>query len=396
MKRRILFLVKNPADVPNFSDFRLEWEVNIALNSENALQALLRDPFEAVIFEANFSGQLDLSFLAAASARAPQVSRLLLCDLADIKSVKNDGTVQQFLVRPTAAEAVISAALRARLLNNWMSDPALKQLFVQMRKLPSIPAIYFRLLELMKSPDTDMDDIGKAIANDPGLTVRVLQMANSPFLGLGRSISNAAEAVGFLGIERTKSLVLLAQAFSMGAEAQQAAFPVDKLWRHSLLTGDFARRIARTEMREARIAEESYTGGVLHDVGKLMLAANLPKEYGSVLRRSQNENRSVDAIEREVLGSTHAELGACALTVWGLPAGIVEAIAYHHQPDKNPSKMFSPTVAVHAANAIAHELHAEPGEPSAGKLDKYHLDDLGFAKRTDSWRELCREANTGA
>jgi len=396
MKRKILFLVRNPADVPSFADLRLEWEALTAQNTDNALQALLRDPIEAVVVDARFSGEPELGFLATVAARAPQVTRLMLCDLADMKTIKNDGTVQQFLVRPTTVEATVSAALRARLLSSWMADPALKQLFGQMRKLPSVPTVYLQLLELVKSPDTDMDEIGRTIAQEPGLTVRVLQMANSPFFGLGRIVSNPSEAASYIGVERTKSLVLMAQAFANGAEAQQAGLLVDKLWRHSLATGDFARRIARRQIREERIAEESYTGGLLHDVGKLMLATNLPKEYGTVLQRCQAEGRTLDAVEREVFGATHAELGACVLTVWGLPSGVVESIAYHHQPDKNPSKMFSPTVAVHAANAIAHEFHVEPDEPAIVRLDKYYLDDLGLAKHADAWREACREAAVAA
>jgi HD-like signal output (HDOD) protein len=345
---------------------------------------LLREPFEAVVSDA--------AFLATTAVRAPQVTRLLLCDLAEIKTIKNDGTINQFLVRPTTAEAAISAAQRTRLMNAWMSDPALRKLFAQMRKLPSIPAVYFRLLELMKSPDTNVEDIGRLIADEPALTVRVLQMVNSPFFGLGRTISNPAEAVGYLGLERTKSLVLLAQAFTLSAETNPGTLAIDELWRHSLLTGDFARRIASAEAHEARLADESYTGGVLHDVGKLMLAANLPQEYGGILRRSQNERRPLDLLEREILGATHAELGACALNIWGIPAGIVEAIAFHHQPDKHSGRSFSATLAVHAANALAHELRPEPTASAAPKLDKYYLEDLGMTKRSDRWREVCREA----
>jgi putative nucleotidyltransferase with HDIG domain len=270
-----------------------------------------------------------------------------------------------------------------------MADAGLRKLFTQMRKLPSVPTVYFRLLELLMSQDTSSEMVGEIIAEDPGLTIRVLQMVNSPLFGIGRTISSAAEAVGYLGLQRTQSLVLVSQAFSAGSTGPGAS-EIDRLWRHSLLTGDFAQRIARAASRETRVADESYTAGVLHDVGKLMLAANLPEEYEAIRRTHRETRRPLQTVEKEVLGASHAEVGACALTIWGLPSPIVEAIAYHHHPEKNKSRMFTPTIAVHAANAIAHELQPDVNAPAVDKLDEIHLADLGLASQVAHWREICQ------
>jgi len=116
--------------------------------------------------------------------------------------------------------------------------------------------------------------------------------------------------------------------------------------------GAFAKRIARAEGAEQKSADYALVAGLLHDVGKLVLAANLPEEYASALAFAAREGIGLPGAEYEVFGATHAEVGAYLLGLWGLPDPIVAATAFHHSPTRSQAKQFSPLTAVHVANAL--------------------------------------------
>src|SRR5262249_4085345 len=149
--------------------------------------------------------------------------------------------------------------------------------------------------------------------------------------------------------------------------------------------GAFARSIAFAETREARIAEAAFTAGLLHDIGKLILAGNLPDMYETVLRLQANKKISQREAEQIVMGITHAEVGACLLATWNLPLPILEAITWHHQPERSTEKGFSLLAAVHVANAFAHgENYGPQKDHSAAFLLR-----AGLADRWQRWSEVC-------
>src|SRR5207244_98934 len=132
-------------------------------------------------------------------------------------------------------------------------------------------------------------------------------------------------------------------------------FSHPQLWQHSMAVGAFAHAVTIAQTKDVKLADMAFTAGLLHDVGKLLLAANLPEAYCQVLKEAQGRIDSVSEPETKLLGASHAELGASVLGSWGLPVSILEAIAWHHCPDKSGDQLFSPLTAVHAANAVEQE-----------------------------------------
>src|SRR5664280_1103465 len=116
-----------------------------------------------------------------------------------------------------------------------------------------------------------------------------------------------------------------------------------------------ARAIAFAETRDAKISETTFTAGLLHDLGKLVLAGNVPEMYETVQRMRESKNISQLEAERLVLGTTHVEVGACLLATWSLPLPILEAIACHHAPRQSTETGFSLLAAVHVANVLSQK-----------------------------------------
>ena len=153
----------------------------------------------------------------------------------------------------------------------------------------------------------------------------------------------------------------------------------------------FAKRIAKAEATDPKTTDHTFIAGLLHDAGKLVLVARLPKEYASVLALATSNGRAIHEAERELLGATHAELGAYLLGLWGFSDGIVEALAFHHSPAMSPVKEFSILTAVHVANAVANEASPKSTVGAASEVDDAYLAELGLTERLPVWREICAE-----
>jgi putative nucleotidyltransferase with HDIG domain len=220
---------------------------------------------------------------------------------------------------------------------------------------------------------------------------------------LERTITSTVEAVSYLGIERTKALSLVTHSFGQFGALKMEGFSIEKLWQHSVVVGTVAQRLTKEETGENRRAEEAFTAGVLHDVGKLMVAVNLPEQFQRVAERQADRGVPFHEAELALLGASHAEIGACVMGSWGLPASIVEAIAFHHAPDQYFDKQFNAAVAVHVANALEHarETPPAPGTSMAPESEgadvlpfcqHEYLEALGLGDRISRWRELAEEA----
>jgi HD-like signal output (HDOD) protein len=130
---------------------------------------------------------------------------------------------------------------------------------------------------------------------------------------------------------------------------------------------------------------------MLHDIGKLLLAANMTDTFKEALVMARKEQIHLWDAESKVFGATHGELGACLLGIWGLPMPIVEAVALHHYPIRFLSKQFCPLTAVHVANSIEHEIQPDTQGLICATPDANYLTELGLEEQVEGWRDLCKE-----
>jgi HD-like signal output (HDOD) protein len=188
-----------------------------------------------------------------------------------------------------------------------------------------------------------------------------------------------------------KSLVLSAKIFAQFDTRRIGGFSMEELWRHSLETGRCARVVGIAEKMPRLALEDAFTAGILHDLGKPILAQNFPETYPGVLARAQEQGRAVRDLEVECFGACHAKLAAYLMGLWGVGEGVVDAIAFHHRPSESPSEALA-IGAVHAANAIAHRLSGVTGEGQAEDvgLDLDYLARGDRLERLPVWQEACR------
>lgn len=381
-KRQILCALSDQRVIPDLNRLEQQSDVSYAPNSEHAIQALGLNDFDAVVTDFKPDPSFELPFLARVMNRFPNVIRMMIINLLGKPAITTDGTANQYLTTPCQSEVLISAIDRAQLMSTWFRDAAMKPLLAQMKKLPTVPAIYMRVMKELQSDSADLNAVGAIISEDFNLTVRVLQMVNSAACGLGRTVSSPVEAIHFLGVERIKGLVLMA-GLSRGELAKDSPLCVEALWAHSIQVAKISRAVVKAAGKP-ELAEESFTAGLLHDVGKLLLAVNIPERYNPILKRSGAEKLPLHVIEKEVLGVTHEQIGACILGTWGLPGSIIAGLAFHHYPERLGVEGFQVTTAVHIANAFAHGWTRKN---SAVDLDVNYLRELGITTQLDSWQQ---------
>ncbi|MCU7810952.1 MAG: HDOD domain-containing protein, partial [Candidatus Thiodiazotropha sp. (ex Notomyrtea botanica)] len=286
--------------------------------------------------------------------------------------------------------------IRAFSLRDLLGEERLKSLVSGMRTLPSLPAIYGELMKLIQDPNASVADVGRLIAKDPAMTIKILQLVNSAFFGLGRHVSNPVDAASLLGLEILKPLVLSIGIFKQ-FEADKLAikdFSLDALWSHSTRVGSIAKQIAKAEGMGSPAVEDSLLAGMLHDIGKLILVLNLTDSYKQLQQKKYHTLSECVINEKEIFGATHGTVGAYLLGLWGLPESVVEAVALHNQPALQGEKVFSVLSVVHAANALVHATDEEV--ELENMLDLNYLNSIGVADRVEAWKDLASETDMNA
>lgn len=368
-----------------------DWEAEFVTDGEAALERLAVTPFDVIVTDMRMPGMDGATLLEHVRERYPHLVRLVLSGQSEREmAVRCLGHAHQYLDKPCDPVVLRDVVVRALALRDRLQGQTIRAVVAGMRTLPSMPTLYWELLGAIESGRPSVEQVGTIVARDPAMTAKVLHAVNSPFFGLRQSIANPVQAARFLGLDTLRILAVGAQLVSLFPGFAHSRFALDRLWRHSLGVAVLAKAIAESEQAPAAVADAAYAAGMLHDVGILILATCLPGPSGDVLARADDERHAVADVERQALGTTHAEIGAYLLGLWGLFDPVVEAVAYHHEPLQCLARTFSALTAVHVANALEQEcLSSEEDGPTVG-VDTEYLVQLGLVDRLPQWRELCR------
>ncbi len=221
------------------------------------------------------------------------------------------------------------------------------------------------------------------------MTVKILQLVNSAFFGLQRHISSPADAAVVLGLDTIKALALSVHVFSVFEQGHFTAFSLDDLREHCIETGLLAKRIARSVVSDRKLADDALIGGMLHDAGKLVMAAKIPGEYANIVQTARHDNTSLAQAEMDALKATHGAVGGYLFGLWGFCAEVIEAVAYHHGPAQGSTKEFSALTAVHIADCIISRSRSCEDDVVLPRIDELFLDTIGMRDKLAEWELLC-------
>ncbi len=386
--KRILFVDDEQHLLDGLRDLlskqRKQWDMVFALGGQAALVECARAPFDVVVSDIRMPGMDGVALLTQIKQRYPATARIVLSGQAE-----RDATVSalpvahQFLSKPCEADTLRMVVDRACRLQRLLHDDAVRQVVGRLDRLPSVPRTYWELTQAASAADVGMAVLAKIVEKDAAMTVKVLQLVNSSYFGLPRKQASVQQAVSYLGLELLKSLVLSAHVFATATPTIES-FSMNRLQEESVLTARIAKRLLGGQDG----AMEAYTAALVHEVGQIVLATSSPDRFGEAIRASAAHGRPLHLCEQDILGVTHAEVGAYLLGLWGLPLTIVEAVAFHHAPHLVPTTELA--AVLHVAGAYAQR--GDVDDPTVGgSLDVDFLETSCFASELPRWRLLAEE-----
>jgi len=393
---RVLFV----DDEPNILDalrrilrpLRNEWQMEFCENGKEALQALENGSCDVVVSDMKMPGMDGAEFLSAIKDKHPDSIRIALSGETDANMIyRCVQHAHQYLAKPCDMDMLTGTVQRAFSLRDLVQDDNLKKVISNMTSLPSLPEAYSAIMEELQSEDPSLERIGKIIESDVAMSAKLLQIVNSAFFGLVRQVSSPAEAAMYLGVDVIKSLVLTTGVFSQFDDSKVSASALTGIWNHSMRVGSVAKQIMLQASGDKLLADYAMMGGLLSNVGKLVIAANFPDKFVEIDKQINLGERSDTEIEKDVIGHSHTEIGAYLLCIWGLPNPVIECVAYHHSPAECVETGFMPVSAVHIATAIvdAGESDELPG------LDVEYVEKLNMAEKVPGWVKKAGELDNG-
>jgi putative nucleotidyltransferase with HDIG domain len=205
-------------------------------------------------------------------------------------------------------------------------------------RLPSLSSINNVLRELLDAEQCYTSQIADVIRRDPSMTTRLLRLVNSVYYGLSAPVSSIEEAVFYLGVRQIRRLALVTPIIEdLQRLAGRSGFPWREFWRHCIATALMTRETVGDIQPSAD--EADYVAGLLHDVGKIVMVAAFREYFDQVQARMQDEKAELLAVERDVLGIDHCELGARYLSAHKLPATAIQSVRFHHHPSRAQSEV---------------------------------------------------------
>lgn len=395
MRKRLLFVDDEPMVLDGLRralwSMRDEWDLRFVTSGAAALEVLGSENFDAIITDMQMPSMDGAQLLEIVKESHGELVRIVLSGQSKKETIlRSISPAHQFLSKPCNIEelkARLGEAFRRREL---LSSQPLASIISRMRSIPSLPTLYNDLTAALRSENTSLAQIEAIITKDVGMAAKILQLSNSAFIAAHGRVSSLHEAVSLIGAETIRSLALTIHVFSQFDRNAATAALLPALRDHSVAVASLAHRIATVESGSRAMAEESFTAGLLHDVGKIVLLAEMSDEYRKVLDALQAGNRSYRDLEIEYAGCLHEQVGAYLMSVWGLPAPIVQAVEFHEDPKAAGQNAFSALTAVHCADAIASAGDLSPMNHDA-ELDTQYVKGLGLEAKLPLWQEFHEE-----
>jgi HD-like signal output (HDOD) protein/CheY-like chemotaxis protein len=348
---------------------RHEWDMRFASSGEDALVGLTQWPADVIVSDMRMPGLDGAQLLNEVKRLYPGMIRFVLSGHAETSAILQAAvTAHQYLAKPCDTEVLKGAISRARVLKQLLSDVRIAAWAGASEALPSLPAVYQRIVACLQDGGASIADVAAVVAEDLSVTTMLLKLANSAFFGSGQAIRTAERAVSFLGIDNVTALVLASGVFKAPLATNRSP-DIAELWQHSLQTASIARRLALHENWSSARSDDAFLAGLLHDLGHLVIATSTSS--GAI-----PSGADID----------HGQVGAYLVGIWGFPDTLVEAIAFHHHPSRTGALGLSLPVLLHAANLIAHGHIERVGVDTVPGMDVECFGAPGMFERLQRWQ----------
>lgn len=237
-----------------------------------------------------------------------------------------------------------------------------QELISNLGDLPPLPTVATRVIQMTTASDTSSEDLQNLIRMDPALAAQVLKVANSAMFGMVREVSTLTQAILTLGFFTTRSVVLAASIKNLFARGP-AGPKEHTLWEHALVTALMGSAFSKA--LKVPESEEVFLAGLMHDIGKNVLALKFPEGYSTLLRRVGDGEGEGLLMELDTFGFDHAMVGEALLSSWNISEGLEAVARWHHDPLRAVPEHRRLVAFVALGNQAALDLRAGLGAPES-------------------------------
>jgi HD-like signal output (HDOD) protein len=352
-------------------DLDATWQTDFASSASQAFSHLGKQSYDVVVSDLRMPGLDGVALLTRVREKYPRTVRIVLSGYSDEETaLKMVRVAHQFLTKPCAAETLHRIIARTEQLTTMLGDRKLQGIVGQIASLPPTPHLHQELNALLERDDASAPAIAAIVKQDPAMASKLLQIAGSAFFNSSTSVTDVETAIMRLGFRTLRNLTLSFGVFDCAAPGG-ASPDIETLQRRSL-------NIANTAASMAKLPEDAsaaYLAGLLCDVGQLVLASATPERLYVTQAEAAKIGVPAHVAEASTWGTTHAEIGAFLLGLWGLPFQIVEAVANHHAPERHADGIGLPQLVWLAACIV----DGEP--PQVEALHRFGVEELYETRR---------------
>lgn len=346
------------------------WETTFVRSPDQLRAALDHVHFDVVLADVDAAGPMG-SLLSEVGLRAPWALRVVMGGHgADAAMLDAISAAHRFVARPIDMPRLLddlAATLRRRMA---LRDVDALRLAFADTALPAAPGIWIELTRALADPEVGAAEMGSIVERDPAVAAKALSLANSAWFGLPRKVMDVRDAVVLLGGEAVQALVLAAEVSALVGGG------VDRDWMARFEAHAAAVARAATVVAPAGVRRAAVAAGLLHDIGSLVLMRHHPK---LMLAAAEMDLPTRLGVERDLVGATHAEIGAMLLDAWGLPDELIDAVLDHHRPPTTLATALTLAGVVHIADALVKDPDAALEEG----ID--HATAVGLADDVEGW-----------
>ena len=370
----------------NMSMMGVKMDIIVRSSAAEALKTLEKELVDVIVTDLCMPNTDGTALLSEVHLRYPTVLRFVLSGEAKPEVVlQATRLAHQYLSKPCETAVLHKTIVDTLARIGTIKNPEVAKTISQLEGVPSRQASLAEFLRLLNDTTVPVDKIASSLKKDPGLSARLLKVANSPYFGHSGSVESLDDAIGLLGMDMIVSMAASHKLFAVTPPPAASNLRLDELWEHCVYVSSLVRYVGNKLRVPQSVLREAGTAALLHDIGKLVLAYAAPGAFAAARTRAQGDHMPSWQAEYYIFGNHHAEIGGCLLKLWGLPVAVVEAVSMHHTPHHSTETRIGPVTLVHIADTLAH---AGTGDGATTFLDTAHLKALNLPEDMDYWLGL--------
>jgi putative nucleotidyltransferase with HDIG domain len=357
-----------------FHGMRDSWDVDLAQSGREALDLMASKPVDLIIADMQMPGMSGSELLALTCRLYPRVIRFALSGYTDNQVLmKAAGLSHQFLAKPCNADVLKSAIIEVFHFQNVLCSESMQSMVAAVQTLPVLPEHVETLSALLGRAQVSTREVAGIVERDVAMAAKVFHLAHWDCFDPRRGVRSVERAVQNLGLDFLRNVALTGGLFQPWPEDLLETFSLRDLFAHSVAVSVMAETTARTMSPVDTVADDARVAGLLHDIGKLVLISSCRDEYVQIWNKHRSSGVSLQRLEREAFNVTHAEVGGALMILWGFPWHIVEAVTFHHKPQKTDLVSYDTVMSVHMADGMARAVPdgstaADPRDDESGML----------------------------